>query len=106
MLFRSVGCAPPPGRSPRSPRRLLQERRLLTDSEHARAALLPFVEEAEDLDGGPGYPIITGDYDAFPAWASTPVTVGTSIGKPTPVFTKLDPEVVVETERAAMAEGN
>ena len=67
---------------------------------------MPRVEEAEDLDGGPGYPIITGDYDAFPAWASTPVTVGTSIGKPTPVFTKLDPEVVVETERAAMAEGN
>ena len=34
------------------------------------------------------------------------MTVGTSIGKPTPVFTKLDAEVVVETERAAMAEGN
>ena len=65
---------------------------------------MPRVEEVEDLDGGPGYPVITGDYSGFPAWASTPVTVGTSIAKPTPVFTKLDPEVVVGTERAAMAE--
>ena len=70
-----------------------------------RLVPMPRVEEVEDLDGGPGYPVITGDYTAFPAWESTPVTVGTAIGKPTPVFAKLDPDAVVDTERAAMAEG-
>ncbi|WP_277452709.1 methionine--tRNA ligase [Janibacter sp. DB-40] len=64
---------------------------------------MPRVDAVEDLDGGPGYEIITGDYTGFPAWESTPVTTGTAIAKPTPVFTKLDPEVVVATERAAMA---
>ena len=66
-------------------------------------APMPRVEEVEDLDGGPGYPVITGDYSGFPAWASTPVAVGTPIAKPEPVFVKLDPEEVVVTERAAMA---
>ncbi len=65
---------------------------------------MPRVEDVEDLDGGPGYPVITGDYSTFPAWASAPVTVGTPIAKPTPVFVKLDPEEVVATERAAMAD--
>ncbi|MGN7248093.1 methionine--tRNA ligase [Janibacter anophelis] len=64
---------------------------------------MPRVEEADDLDGGPGYPVITGDYSDFPAWASTPVAVGTPIAKPTPVFVKLDAEEVVTTERAAMS---
>ena len=64
---------------------------------------MPRVESVEDLDGGPAYEIITGDYGAFPAWRSAPVPVGTPIAKPTPVFTKLDAEDVVETERAAMA---
>lgn len=66
---------------------------------------MPRVEDVEDLDGGPGYPVITGDYADFPAWASTPVTVGTPVAKPTPVFVKLDPEEVVDSERAAMAGG-
>lgn len=65
---------------------------------------MPRVDAVEDLDGGPGYEIITGDYAGFPAWESTPVTVGTTIAKPKPVFTKLDPDVVVETERAAMSQ--
>ncbi|WP_068257257.1 methionine--tRNA ligase [Janibacter corallicola] len=65
---------------------------------------MPRVEDVEDLDGGPGYPVITGDYTAFPVWESTPITVGTVIGKPKPVFAKLDAETVVDTERAAMAE--
>jgi methionyl-tRNA synthetase len=57
-------------------------------------APMPEILEVDDLDGGPGYPILTGDYSGAPAWARRPVTVGTPVGKPTPVFTKLDPSVV------------
>ena len=64
---------------------------------------MPHVEDVEDLDGGPGYPVITGDYSGFPRWEPTPVTVGTPIAKPSPVFVKLDAEEVVATERAAMS---
>ena len=64
---------------------------------------MPRVEDVDDLDGGPGYPVITGDYSSFPRWEPTPVVVGTPIAKPTPVFVKLDAEEVVGTERAAMA---
>jgi methionyl-tRNA synthetase len=59
-------------------------------------APLPRIEEVEDLDGGTGYPIITGDYSGFPSWGRHPIVVGTPVGKPTPVFTKLDPSVVDE----------
>ena len=57
-------------------------------------APMPRMEEAEDLDGGGAYPIITGDYSNLRPWESVPVTVGTPISKPKPVFVKLDPEVV------------
>jgi methionyl-tRNA synthetase len=57
-------------------------------------APMPQIREVEDLDGGPAYPVITGDYSGAPAWARRPVVVGTRIDKPTPVFTKLDPSVV------------
>jgi methionyl-tRNA synthetase len=59
-------------------------------------APLPRIEEVEDLDGGAGYPIITGDYSAVPSWERHPIKVGTPVGKPTPIFTKLDPSVVDE----------
>ena len=59
-------------------------------------APMPVIEEAEDLDGGPSYPILTGDYSATPRWERTPIVVGTPIEKPTPIFTKLDPSVVDE----------
>jgi methionyl-tRNA synthetase len=59
-------------------------------------APLPRIEDVEDLDGGPGYPIITGDYAGFPTWRRHPITVGTPVEKPTPVFTKLDPSVIEE----------
>ncbi len=59
-------------------------------------APLPRVEEVEDLDGGPGYPVITGDYTGVPAWARRPVRVGAPVARPTPVFTKLDDSVVEE----------
>jgi methionyl-tRNA synthetase len=57
---------------------------------------MPEVREVEDLDGGPAYPVISGDYSSAPAWARRPVVVGTPVSKPTPVFTKLDPSVVDE----------
>ena len=66
-------------------------------------APLPRIEEVEDLDGGPSYPIITGDYRQIRTWARHPLTVGTPIAKPTPVFTKLDP-AVVDDELARLSE--
>jgi len=59
-------------------------------------APMPRIDEVDDLDGGDGYPIITGDYAATPRWESRPITVGTPIPKPFPIFTKLDPSVVDE----------
>jgi methionyl-tRNA synthetase len=62
---------------------------------------MPRAEQVDELDAGHGaglttYPVITGDYSATPRWESRPVVVGTPVGKPTPVFTKLDPSVVDE----------
>ena len=59
-------------------------------------APMPVIEEVEDLDGGPSYPILTGDYSDVPAWGRRSVVAGTPIGPATPVFTKLDPSVVDE----------
>ncbi|MGN6576876.1 MAG: methionine--tRNA ligase [Nocardioides sp.] len=59
-------------------------------------APMPVIEEVEDLDGGPPYPILTGDYSATPRWERRPIVAGTPVDKPTPVFTKLDPSVVDE----------
>ena len=59
-------------------------------------APMPEIREVEDLDGGPGYPILTGEYSGFPAWQRRPVVPGTPVAKPVPVFTKLDPSVVEE----------
>jgi methionyl-tRNA synthetase len=57
---------------------------------------MPHIEEVDDLDGGPGYPVITGDYSDVAPWRRRPVVPGTPVAKPTPVFTKLDPSVVDE----------
>jgi methionyl-tRNA synthetase len=59
-------------------------------------APMPRIEEVEDLDGGAGYPIITGDYTAVPEWRRHPLVVGAPVAKPTPIFTKLDPSIVDE----------
>lgn len=67
-------------------------------------APMPRIEEVEDLDGGAPYPIITGEYSGFPAWRRKPIVAGTPVGKPTPIFTKLDPSVVDE-ELARLADG-
>ncbi|CAN5191070.1 methionine--tRNA ligase [soil metagenome] len=59
-------------------------------------APMPVIEEVDDLDGGPSYPILTGDYSSTPRWERAPIRVGTAVGQPAPVFTKLDPLVVDE----------
>ena len=68
-------------------------------------APMPRIEEVDDLDGGPSYPIITGDYRNPRAWGRHPLTVGTPIAKPTPVFTKLDPGIVDEELARLAGEG-
>jgi len=49
-----------------------------------------------DEEGGPSYPVITGDYDAAFRWESHPIAAGTPLAVPTPLFTKLDTSVVDE----------
>jgi methionyl-tRNA synthetase len=65
---------------------------------------MPELREVEDLDGGPSYPVLQGDYAAGQAvWARTPIVPGTPLGAPTPLFTKLD-AAVVDEELARLAE--
>ena len=77
-------------------------------------APMPYIEDVEELDpqvlpadfeGRDGYPIITGDYTKVPTWERHPITVGTPISKPTPVFVKLD-ESIVEEELARYADAH
>ena len=57
---------------------------------------MPRVEEVDE-DGGPPYPVITGDYQAAAArWDSAPIRPGTPLAAPVPLFAKLDPSVVDE----------
>jgi methionyl-tRNA synthetase len=63
----------------------------------------PELREVDDLDGGPAYPVLTGDYETGGRWARTPLTVGSPIAPPTPLFAKLDPAVIDE-ELARMGE--
>ncbi|GAB3811847.1 methionine--tRNA ligase [Kribbella italica] len=56
----------------------------------------PEIREVADLDGGPAYPVIMGDYSGTPSWASRPVVPGTPVAAPRPVFAKLAPSVVDE----------
>jgi methionyl-tRNA synthetase len=57
---------------------------------------MPRIEEVDDLDGGAPYPIITGEYSGAARWERRPIVPGTSITRPSPIFTKLDPSVVDE----------
>ncbi|PRY28423.1 methionine--tRNA ligase [Pseudosporangium ferrugineum] len=59
-------------------------------------APMPSIVEVEDLDGGPAYPVLTGDYSAGARWESVPLVAGTPLAAPKPVFRKLDPSVVEE----------
>ncbi len=56
----------------------------------------PELVEVEDLDGGPAYPVLQGDYDTAAVWESRPVRVGQPLAPPTPLFRKLEPSVVEE----------
>jgi methionyl-tRNA synthetase len=58
-------------------------------------AAQPELKEVEDLDiAGRVNPILTGDYAAEQAkWESKPIEVGKPLAKPSPLFTKLDPEL-------------
>jgi len=56
---------------------------------------LPQIREVDE-DGGPSYPVITGDYRTAARWASAPIKPGTKLAAPTPLFTKLAPAVVAE----------
>jgi methionyl-tRNA synthetase len=59
-------------------------------------APMPAIVEVEDLDGGPGYPILTGDYSVGARWESVPLPAGRPLAAPTPVFRKLDPSIIEE----------
>ncbi|HEY2792854.1 MAG TPA: methionine--tRNA ligase [Micromonosporaceae bacterium] len=57
---------------------------------------MPSIVDVEDLDGGPGYPILTGDYTTGVTWEPREIAAGTPLRAPTPVFRKLDPSIVDE----------
>ena len=60
---------------------------------------MPQIREVQDLDGGPGYPILAGDYRqgvTLPEWGPAPIVPGRPVPPPSPVFRKLDDSVVVE----------
>ncbi|MFV2108228.1 MULTISPECIES: methionine--tRNA ligase [unclassified Micromonospora] len=59
-------------------------------------APMPRIVEVDDLDVGPAYPILTGDYRDGARWESTPVEVGRPLAAPKPVFRKLDESIVDE----------
>jgi methionyl-tRNA synthetase len=55
----------------------------------------PRIEEVDE-DGGPSYPVITGDYGSPARWQSEPVRPGTPLAPPEPLFAKLDVSVIDE----------
>jgi methionyl-tRNA synthetase len=56
---------------------------------------MPRIEQVDE-EGGPSYPVITGTYDSTFRWESRPVTAGTRLPVPSPLFAKLDQSVVDE----------
>jgi methionyl-tRNA synthetase len=62
---------------------------------------MPRIEQVSQ-EGGPDYPVITGDYAAAARWASAPITPGTPLAAPEPLFAKIDPKVA-EEELARLA---
>src|SRR5690349_13088641 len=64
-------------------------------------APMPQITDVEDLDGGPAYAVLTGDYTIGAKWEPVPIAAGTPLTAPTPVFKKLD-ESIVEEELARL----
>jgi methionyl-tRNA synthetase len=57
---------------------------------------MPEIRDVEE-DDGPGYQVLTGEYDTATArWESRPIAVGTPLAPPKPLFAKLDSSVVDE----------
>jgi methionyl-tRNA synthetase len=56
---------------------------------------MPRIDEVAE-DGGEPYPVITGDYSGQAVWEPVPVRPGTPLEVPTPLFAKIDPEVVID----------
>jgi methionyl-tRNA synthetase len=65
---------------------------------------MPHIEHVAE-DGGPSYPVITGQYDDTPRWSSVPITPGTPLAKPTPLFKKIDPSIADEEIARLEGEG-
>jgi methionyl-tRNA synthetase len=59
-------------------------------------APMPSIQVVSDLDGGPDYPVLTGDYTVGAKWESVPLEAGRPLATPKPVFRKLDPSIVDE----------
>jgi len=59
-------------------------------------APMPSIVDVSDLDGGPAYPVLTGDYTVGARWESVPIAAGRPLAPPKPVFRKLDPSIVDE----------
>jgi methionyl-tRNA synthetase len=57
---------------------------------------MPEIRTVDDLDGGPAYPVLMGDYRVGARWQSVPIEAGRPIAAPKPVFRKLDPSIVDE----------
>jgi methionyl-tRNA synthetase len=73
-----------------------------------RVSPMPRIDEVDDLDGGPGYPVLRGDYrlgETMSAWRPVPVAPGTPVPPPAPIFRKLDDSVVEEERRRLEGEG-
>jgi methionyl-tRNA synthetase len=62
---------------------------------------MPRIEQVTQ-DGGPDYPVITGDYAPAARWGSAPIAPGTPLAAPEPLFAKIDPKVA-EEELARLA---
>jgi methionyl-tRNA synthetase len=63
---------------------------------------MPHIDEVDE-DGGPSYPVITGDYDVAARWEHRPIRPGTRLQPPRPLFAKLDP-LVADEELARLGE--
>ena len=57
---------------------------------------MPEIREVDDLDGGPAYPILIGDYTGARVGSPCPSSPARRSRPPTPIFPKLDPSVVDE----------